>query len=166
MITPLVAALAAGWASLLIAAPYLPVAVAGLLYLFGSIICHQIAERSFHVDGAQLPVCARCLGLYVGAALGAVAATSSRLVPGSDPTTTRHWGLTPFIVAAMPTIVTVLAEWAGIWQPSNLVRAVAGVPAGVVVAFLVMATLRRPALHYGPCPPRRPIASSRRPTPC
>ena len=30
-------------------------------------VCHQKAERCIHVAGAPLPVCARCLGIYLGA---------------------------------------------------------------------------------------------------
>ena len=39
-------------------------------YAAGSIVCHQIPERSFHIAGVQLPVCARCTGLYAGALAG------------------------------------------------------------------------------------------------
>lgn len=30
-------------------------------------VCHQKAERCIHVAGTPLPVCARCLGIYLGA---------------------------------------------------------------------------------------------------
>src|SRR5215510_4200237 len=43
------------------------------VYQVGSLVCHQLSERSFHVWGAQLPVCARCTGLYTGAAAAAIA---------------------------------------------------------------------------------------------
>ena len=33
-------------------------------------ICHQRPERSFAIAGIQMPVCARCSGLYVSGALG------------------------------------------------------------------------------------------------
>ncbi|MFH1788553.1 MAG: DUF2085 domain-containing protein [Candidatus Altiarchaeota archaeon] len=32
--------------------------------------CHQMPERSFMVSGVPLPVCARCIGIYVGSAAG------------------------------------------------------------------------------------------------
>ncbi len=35
-------------------------------HFFTRIVCHQIAERSFVVEGAVLPVCARCTGIYMG----------------------------------------------------------------------------------------------------
>ena len=45
--------------------------VAGV-YAVGSIVCHQRPERSFHLWGAQMPVCARCTGIYMGAALASL----------------------------------------------------------------------------------------------
>ncbi len=44
-------------------------AMAFFAYAIGSLICHQRPERSFHLAGVQLPVCARCLGVYAGVAL-------------------------------------------------------------------------------------------------
>jgi hypothetical protein len=41
-------------------------------YLVGSLLCHQRPERSFFLWGSQMPVCARCLGIYAGAALAAI----------------------------------------------------------------------------------------------
>jgi uncharacterized membrane protein len=38
--------------------------------LVGYSICHQIPERSFHMDGHKLPLCARCTGTYLGIAVG------------------------------------------------------------------------------------------------
>src|SRR5438067_12965322 len=46
------------------------------VYLIGSIVCHQRPERSFHLWSAQLPVCARCTGIYAGAAVAAIIALS------------------------------------------------------------------------------------------
>lgn len=68
-------AAAASWVGVLFAAPLLagqfPDA-AWALHRFFSGICHQIPERSFHLAGAAIPVCARCLGLYCGFAAGAL----------------------------------------------------------------------------------------------
>lgn len=30
-----------------------------------SLICHRKPERSFHINGHQFPVCARCTGFYI-----------------------------------------------------------------------------------------------------
>ena len=28
--------------------------------------CHQLSDRSFHIKGFQLPLCARCTGIFLG----------------------------------------------------------------------------------------------------
>lgn len=43
---------------------------APLLYAVFDPVCHQIAERSFHLWNEPLAVCHRCTGLYLGFTLG------------------------------------------------------------------------------------------------
>jgi len=154
-----IAAAAVAWLTLLILAPVLPAGVAAALYAVGSHICHQRAERSFHLAGAQLPVCARCAGIYAGATAGCLLAVSERVrirLLASAPRTLLLSG-------AVPTAVTLVAEWSGAWSGSNAVRGAAGIPLGLAVAFVVAQGAA--TLHYGGCAPRRPIASNRPSTP-
>ena len=44
--------------------------VARAVYLIGDIMCHQHADRSFFIDGNQMPFCARCTGIFLGLAFG------------------------------------------------------------------------------------------------
>jgi len=158
-VLPLVAVAAIVWLALLIAAPLLPVPLAASLYALGSRICHQRPERSFHLFAAQLPVCARCLGIYAGAALGSLLALSARMRSKRDTVSPRQL----LVGGVMPTALTLVAEWTGAWATSNGARAAAGVPLGVVVALVVAQAVA--TLHYGGCAPRRPIASNRPSTP-
>lgn len=135
MITVLLAALAIGWLVLLIAAPVAPTPITTALYAVGSFICHQRPERSFHIEAVQLPVCARCLGIYAGAAIGAL----SRLVPGSDLAIRARPVL---IAAAVPTVVTLALEWTGVWAVGNGARAAAALPLGLAAAFVLVPRLR------------------------
>ena len=132
-VTPLLIVVAAGWVALLVAAPFLPTPVSAVTYAFGSLICHQIPERSLHLQGYQLPVCARCFGIYSGAAAATVWV--------GRPVMRRVRLIT--LAAAMPTVITVVLEWAGVWYPSNLTRAIAGALLGGAVALALMS-----ALHY------------------
>jgi uncharacterized membrane protein len=160
-VVPLVVFLTVAWLALLVAAPWLPVVATALLYAFGSLICHQIPERSFHLGTIQLPVCARCLGIYAGFAVAASFSALRHRVPGSD---SASWSLTPrqmLIGGALPTAVTWLAEWAGVWRTSNIERALAGAPLGIAVGVVVIGALA--TLHYGECNPRPPIAPDRPP---
>jgi uncharacterized membrane protein len=38
----------------------------------GYAVCHRISERSFHIGDRQLPLCARCSGMYLGATTGII----------------------------------------------------------------------------------------------
>ena len=145
------AALAALWFVLLLVSPFLPVPVSAAIYAIGSYICHQRPERSFWLDGVQLPVCARCIGIYAGVVVGSGLAPFIGLV---------RWPRTAIILSTFPALVSLLVEWAGLAYPSNGVRAATGAVAGIVVAAVVLATI-----DYERCARPRPIAPNRPPTP-
>lgn len=110
------------------------------IYLAGSLVCHQLPERSFAYGGVQLPVCARCLGLYVGGLLGALiwailTATRSTGLRAARRSTFRA----ALIVAAVPTLLSVAAGAAGVWDGSNVTRALLALPLGAVIAATVTA---------------------------
>ena len=145
--------LSLAWVLAVLASPVLPAPVSAVIYLVGSRICHQLPDRSFHLFGGQLAVCARCAGIYAGAAVGAGV---GRWV---WPQAAVGLGARGILVAgAMPTAVTWVSEWAGAWASSNVDRAAAALPLGIAVGLVVMQTVA--TLHYDGCAPRRPIASN------
>jgi len=140
--------LTTGWTALLMTAPVMPAWAGAAMYGFGSLICHQIPERSFHLSGFQLPVCARCLGIYIGLSCGAayvwVRAVTRRGIHPIAARTARRLA----VLAAAPTLLTVALEAAGAWFPSNLTRAFAGLPLGAVVALVVTSSGDVLRSHY------------------
>jgi uncharacterized membrane protein len=103
------------------------------VYVAGSRICHQRSERSFHSQGVKWPVCARCSGLYLGGAVGALAwLVIRRRRPASGP---LGW----LVAAAVPTALTFPLEWGGAGV-GNLARALAGVPLGALIAIVILHT--------------------------
>jgi uncharacterized membrane protein len=107
-----------------------------VLYAAASRICHQRPERSFSTGGIQWPVCGRCAGLYLGAPLGAVIALS--VLPGPKGAGLRTAGRSSVILAAVPSAVTLLIEWTGLAPVSTLTRALAAVPLGAAIAWLLV----------------------------
>ena len=106
-----------------------------LVRVVGSRVCHQRPERSFQTAGVQWPVCARCSGLYVGAAVGAWFGFASRL---------RRWigrsRMTAFLVlASVPTVVTWIAERGLSLGVTNAARATAAIPLGAAVGAVIVA---------------------------
>jgi hypothetical protein len=152
------------------------------VYSIGSLICHQLPARSFHLWAVQMPVCARCTGIYLGAVIGAIAASVAPLkrrptyrigscaifgdgsvvghrFSGADRTgrdaivgdkrdkkvvvgrrfNGANRSRVSLIIAALPTLLTLVYEWTSGHTPANGIRAAAGLPIGVVVAWLVVA---------------------------
>lgn len=119
--------------------------LAAATYAAGSLLCHQQPARSFYRHDAQLPVCARCFGLYVGTCLGVLgwaALTGIRQVPASRAREWLDYGRMRRLVfvCALPTLVTVALAFIGWWDLSNAARAILGVPAGAGIAAAVAAS--------------------------
>ncbi len=108
-------------------------------FLVGSVICHQRPDRSFRLWGVQMPVCARCSGLYLGAVVGALlAGVRSRGIARTASPALRMMVL----AAAVPTGMTWLGEVVG-WLPfAGGMRAVAAVPLGAAVTWVASLVIR------------------------
>jgi uncharacterized membrane protein len=128
------------WTAILVAAPAglshrMSAAPAAGIYAASSAICHQRPERSFHLAGMQLPVCARCFALYAFGAIGALMAWGSR------PRSTDQ-ARAVLAVCAAPTALTWTAEVAGLAAFSNPERAIAALPLGVAAGWVFVQMLR------------------------
>ena len=149
------------WAALLPLAPFaasqaapapLWFGLAFIVYGAGSFICHQLPARSFHTWSVQWPVCARCTGIYFGAAVAVASEyVGSRFLGPPKPRSGEGDSRTVvsvsrtrmlLVLAALPTAVTLIYEWTTGDAPSNTIRALAGAPLGAAVAHVVVAALR------------------------
>ena len=124
-------------AALAIAAPLL--STSPLLSLsirrFFSIVCHQDPARSFWIAGAPIAVCVRCLGIYLGAALGAVLGSAGLRPAGA-------WASRPRLLAALAitaalNALDVAAEWTGLHGNVPAMRFAFGLALGAVIGALV-----------------------------
>jgi uncharacterized membrane protein len=162
--------IAVAWGVSLLAAPLMTNPAVALLYAAGSLVCHQLPDRSFHVAGVQLPVCARCAALYWGGAAGLMAWLfirprshrgpsshgghhfSPRLrsgcperqskgsgaagAEGAQLRTRFKWTLLLF---GAPVAISVATATVGVWDPSNIVRAMISAPLGIALGALLAA---------------------------
>ena len=146
---------AVGWAAALPAAAWIAArptapplyAFAFTIYAVGSVICHQLPQRSFHLWSAQMPVCARCTGIYVGGAVVAIGVLvhaarlkrrstgTARLKPRPAYNFSRARSI--LLVAAIPTIATLVFEWTTGEMPANGIRALAGCAIGAAVVWAI-----------------------------
>jgi uncharacterized membrane protein len=128
------------WLSIVIVSPWVLAHGRGRLlgltaYEIGARICHQRPERSFHIAGVQMPVCARCFGLYFSGALGLSLAWLQRR--RLSPMVTR----VALAVAALPIVVTVALEYLGTIAPTNVERMLTALPLGFVAGLVIVGSL-------------------------
>jgi uncharacterized membrane protein len=128
---------AAGLVGLIVLAPLLRAggagAAAAAIYGGFGLLCHQMDARSFHVEGFQLAVCARCFGLYVGALVGVAAYPLARPLARRD-LPERAW----LIAAAVPTSIDFALGFFGVWENTHLSRFLTASLLGVVLAFYIV----------------------------
>ncbi len=95
-----------------------------------STICHQYENRSFHIFGYKLAVCARCTGIYFGYFLGTILVTFI---------TIKLWCSyhTVWLIAISPILVDVLFDIFRIHQATLITRFVTGFIFGSVAAIIL-----------------------------
>jgi len=129
---------AALWCALILLAPlvrYSPgfAPLSGVLYAFFSPLCHQIDARSFHLAGNPLAVCARCSAIYFGFLLGTIIyPVGGNFLPPS------RTGRMFLVLTAVPMLIDVVLESAGVYDSSNLIRALTGSWFGILLPFLII----------------------------
>ena len=71
-----------------------PAGLFGKVDAIGYSVCHRIGERSFHIGSYQLPLCARCSGMYLGAMTGLV----FQSIIGWKRLKIPHWSILTLLV--------------------------------------------------------------------
>jgi len=95
-----------------------------------ALVCHQRPERSFSLFGSGVAVCSRCLGIYLGAALGLLFRTS------------RTFALRLLIAAAALSLLDAGSELAGLHGNWLGVRFALGLGLGVSGAMMISSSMR------------------------
>lgn len=114
--------------------------VVTFLYAIGSVICHQRADRSFVLDGHQLPVCARCAGLYLSGMMGFAGWWALKWAVRRRPIAVApSRALRAVLLASVPTGASLSLAALGVWDGSNLTRALLALPLGACAGAIVAA---------------------------
>ena len=115
-----------------------------IIFAVGSLVCHQRPERSFFVDGRQLPVCARCTGLYVSGAVGLMAWLAFKIARRWRPIAVDpRRAARVLVLVAIPTALSLATGMLGVWDGDNLTRALLALPLGAVAGAIVAAVVTK-----------------------
>jgi uncharacterized membrane protein len=107
----------------------------------GYALCHRIDLRSFQLGARQLPLCARCSGMYLGVLLGLGYYITQRTKAGRYP----KRGITVILllfgviwaIDGINSYVQLTPMISGIYTPSNTLRLITGTLIGISLATLV-----------------------------
>lgn len=111
------------------------------LWWVGSAVCHQLPDHSFHLNGQQFPLCARCTGTY----LSAFIALLYFMTRGKRAAIPRKDLLVVFILFSLFWVIDGInsfsfevlhQQW--FYAPSNLLRFLSGITMGMTFALTIM----------------------------
>jgi uncharacterized membrane protein len=140
-----------------------PEGLLGKADAIGYAICHRIETRSFYIGDRPCPLCARCMGIYLGALIGLVGmAVFGRGRAGQLPPRGLLLVLFGFVgLMGLDGLNSYVGFFPGVpqlYEPQNWLRAVTGMLNGLAMAGLVYPILNqtlwqnwedRPALANG-----------------
>lgn len=141
--------LVALWCGLLITAPLTAPSsslsdFSRTTYAFFARICHQLDDRSFHLDGHKLAVCIRCSSIYVGFFLSLLLYPLVRdLKLRSTPS---NWILG---LSLLPLFMDIGMNLLGVHTSTMETRVVSGGLFGVVLPWYILPTLQQALDEFG-----------------
>ncbi|MBN1890249.1 MAG: DUF2085 domain-containing protein [Thermoflexales bacterium] len=112
------------------------------LNLVGYAICHRIPERSFVIDGQQMPLCARCTGIYLGVASNLLVMTRLRRWRSAELPRPALLAVlfTFFLVMGLDGINSYMTFFPGaphLYEPHNGLRLATGLLHGITLSTLI-----------------------------
>lgn len=116
---------------------YTPVGLLGKADAIGYAVCHRIEVRSFHLGDRQVPLCARCTGMYLGAMLGLTyLVLIGRRRTGTPPMRViLVLGLLvlAFCVDGLNSYLSLFPGLPSLYEPHNILRLVTGTGVGIAI---------------------------------
>lgn len=104
----------------------------------GYAVCHRIDIRSFHIGERQLPLCARCTGIYLGAMLGlgfqAFLGPKRSGVPPVSVIIVLVIMSLAFIVDGLNSYLNLIPGIESVYEPHNVLRIITGTGVGLVIS--------------------------------
>ncbi|MBE0410520.1 MAG: DUF2085 domain-containing protein [Anaerolineales bacterium] len=107
----------------------------------GYAVCHQIAERSFHIHERPFPLCARCSGLFLGALLGLVYQAAQGRKGRMPPLEASvFFGLLAlaWVLDGVNSFLMLVPSISSVYQTQNWTRLMTGTGMGLAMAAILL----------------------------
>jgi len=120
---------------------YTPPDLLGKADSLGYAVCHRIDLRSFQLNMRQLPLCARCTGMYLGAVIGLVFQSIGGQRRGGNPPWKVIAVLGFFVVAfgvdGVNSFLALILQRGLLYEPNNTLRLFTGTGMGLAIAAAI-----------------------------
>lgn len=118
-----------------------PAGLLGKADALGYAVCHRIDLRSFHLGERQLPLCARCTGMYLGAVLGLafqwVRGRRKSAFPGMRLVLVFGGLVAVFGFDGLNSYLSLFPGVPHLYEPNNLLRLFTGTGMGLVISAAI-----------------------------
>jgi uncharacterized membrane protein len=125
---------------------YSPPGLLGKADAVGYAVCHRIDVRSFHLDDRQIPMCARCTGMYLGAFAGIVYQLRWRK-NGGYPLKKFYPIMALFVLAfgvdGLNSYLHFFPDMPTLYEPANWLRLLTGTGMGLDIALVMYPTFNQ-----------------------
>ena len=115
-----------------------PSGLLGKADAIGYAVCHRIDLRSFHIGDRQVPLCARCTGMFLGALLGlcyqAYFGQKRSGAPPAQVIVVLVIFVFAFILDGLNSYVSLIPGIKSVYEPLNVLRLITGTGVGLVIA--------------------------------
>jgi uncharacterized membrane protein len=99
-------------------------------------MCHGIPRRCLELFGTPMPICARCVGVYLGLLAGLAAFAALPLLRERVMRTVAFAAVTPLAIDG-------LTQLAGLRESNNPLRMATGIAAGLAFGLWVLSAVER-----------------------
>jgi len=105
-----------------------------VIYLIGDLTCHQIAERSYHLNNNQMAVCSRCFAIYLGIVIGMLLSIIMKIkLTGKC--------IVFVLFSVVPLGIDGTGQLLGYWVSTNILRILTGLLAGMGVGIALAVSI-------------------------
>ncbi len=125
---------------------FTPPGLLGKADAVGYAVCHRIGSRSFFMGDRQTPLCARCNGMYLGAAAGLIYQLRRKRAGGMPPlkiSLVLGLFLVAFGLDGVNSYLRFFPAAPGLYAPQNWLRLTTGIGLGLGMAAIVYPTFNQ-----------------------
>jgi len=101
-----------------------------IVYGCGDRLCHQKAERSFFINGNQMPFCSRCTAIWLGLAIGLGFMVFFKIKLNEK-------FLYLILIGIVPIGIDGIGQLFNLWESTNVIRLITGLLAGIVCGIAI-----------------------------